>query len=124
MLDLGSATGRVALALARDGVQVWALDGSGAMVDQLVRRLESEPAGVRARVRPVCADLRDFALDRRFPLIVMAMNTLQVLTDPDDRLACLRVARRHLAPGGELVFDVALPNPEEIAGTTIPPFPW
>ncbi len=117
VLDLGSATGRVARALAHDGVEVWALDGSGAMVTQLVRRMESEPAEVRARLRPVCADLRDFALDRHFPLIVMAMNTLQVLTDHDDRLACLRAARRHLAPGGELVFDVALPDPEEITET-------
>jgi len=116
VLDLGSATGRVARALAHDGVEVWALDGSGAMLDQLARRMESEPAEVRARVRPVCADFRDFTLDRRFPLIVMAMNTLQVLTDPDDRLACLRAARRHLAPGGELVFDVDLPDHAEIIG--------
>ena len=44
------------------------------------------------------------------------MNTLQVLTEPADRLACLTAAREHLAPGGELIFDVALPDAEEIVG--------
>lgn len=114
VLDLGSATGRVARALGRDGAEVWALDGSVAMLDQLAHRLDSEPPEVRARIHTVRADLRDFALDRRFPLILIAMNTLQALTEPEDRLACLRTVRRHLAAGGELVFDVALPDAEEI----------
>ena len=32
VLDLGAATGRVAIPLARDGHEVWALDRSGAML--------------------------------------------------------------------------------------------
>ena len=42
------------------------------------------------------------------------MNTLQVLTDPADRLACLRRIRAHLREEGEFIFDVALPDVEEI----------
>ena len=45
------------------------------------------------------------------------MNTLQALTEPADRVACLSAAREHLAPGGELIFDVALPDAEEIVAT-------
>ena len=120
VLDLGAASGRVAIALARDGHEVVALDRSPHMLRELRRRLEREPEEVRERVRPVEGDLAGLAklrLEPRFPLILMAMNTFQVLTEPDDRLACLDAARELLAPGGELCFDVALPDLDEILGT-------
>lgn len=117
VLDLGCATGRVAIPLARDGHEVWALDRSPAMLDELRRRLAGEGADVAARVHPVQGDLARFALGRRFALVVVAMNTLQVLTDPGDRRAAFRSVHDHLAPGGELIFDVALPDVEEIEHT-------
>ena len=114
VLDLGTATGRVAIPLARDGQEVWALDRSPAMLVELDRRLEAEPREVRRRVRAVPGELAGFRLDRAFRLVLIAMNTLQALTEPADRLACLSAVREHLAPGGELIFDVALPDVEEI----------
>jgi SAM-dependent methyltransferase len=117
VLDLGAATGRVAIPLARDGHEVWALDRSEAMLAELRRRLEREPAGVRALVRPVLGDMAALRLPRAFPLVIVAMNTLQALTDPADRLACLRAVRAHLAEGGELAFEVGMPDPEEIVAT-------
>ncbi len=117
VLDLGCATGRVAIPLARDGHEVWALDRSPAMLDELRRRLAGEDPGVAARVHPVEGDLARFELGRRFALVAVAMNTLQVLTEPDDREAAFRSVSRHLAPGGELIFDVALPDVEEIEGS-------
>jgi hypothetical protein len=69
---------------------------------------------VRRRVATARADLRALDLGRRFPMVLVAMNTLQVLTEPDDRERALRAIARHVAPGGELLFDVALPDPGEI----------
>ncbi len=117
VLDLGSATGRVAIPLARDGHEVWAVDRSEAMLAELRRRLEREPPDVRARVRPVLGDLAALRLPRTFPLVIAAMNTLQVLTEAPDRLACFRAMRAHLAEGGELGFEVGLPDPGEIVAT-------
>jgi SAM-dependent methyltransferase len=117
VLDLGSATGRVALPLARDGAEVWALDASPAMLAVLERRLAEDGGEVLGRVHPVRGDLRALELGRRFALVVMAMNTFQLLVNPDDQLACLRAVREHLLPGGELAFDVALPDLGEVAGT-------
>ena len=87
------------------------------MLDELRRRLAGKGADVAARVHPVQGDLARFALGRRFALVVVAMNTLQVLTDPGDRGAAFRSVHDHLAPGGELIFDVALPDVEEIEHT-------
>jgi SAM-dependent methyltransferase len=117
VLDLGAAAGRVAIALARDGVEVWALDGSAHMLAAMAERLRDEEPAVRERVHPVRADLRAFDLGRRFGLILMPMNTMQVLLDTEDQLGCLTACRRHLAPGGELLFDVAMPDMGEIAAS-------
>jgi SAM-dependent methyltransferase len=117
VLDLGAATGRVAIPLARDGHEVWALDRSPAMLAELARRLEGEPPDVAARVRPVAGDIADLRLDGEFRLVIAAMNTLQVLTEPADRVACLRGVRAHLAEGGELAFEVGYPDPDEIVAT-------
>ena len=87
------------------------------MLAELGRRLEREPADVRARVHPVAGDLAALRLPVEFRLVIAAMNTLQVLTDPADRLACLRGVRAHLAPGGELAFEVGYPDPDEIVAT-------
>jgi SAM-dependent methyltransferase len=120
VLDLGAASGRVAIRLARDGHEVIAVDRSPHMLRELRRRLEDEPEDVRERVRPLEGDLAGLprlGLEPRFPLILMAMNTFQVLTEPEDRLACLTAVRDLLAPGGELGFDVALPDFAEILDT-------
>ncbi len=117
VLDLGAASGRVALALARDGHEVVALDRSPFMLQELERRLSGEPVAVRRRVRTVRGELSGPRVDGAFRLVIMAMNTFQVLTDPDEQLACLRAVRELLAPGGELGFDVALPDVGEIMDT-------
>lgn len=114
VLDLGAAAGRVAIPLARDGVEVWALDRSPAMLAELGRRLAREPEAVAARVRPVTGDLARIDIPHRFRLVMVAMNTLQVLTEPADRVSCMAGVRRHMDDGGEFVFDVALPDVAEI----------
>lgn len=110
VLDLGSASGRVALALARAGVEVWALDADPHMLTELAQAAAAEGAGVAARVRTVPGDMRAFSLEGRFPLALATMNTLQVLLDPADHAACLACVRRHLTGDGEFWFDVTLPD--------------
>jgi len=101
ILDIGAGTGRVALDLARRGHEVVALDRSAELLDALRERA----AGLA--ITTVAADARDFAIDRRFPLVLVPMQTLQLLEGADGRARCLTCVREHLAPGGLLAVALA-----------------
>jgi SAM-dependent methyltransferase len=101
VLDVGAGTGRVALDLARRGHEVVALDRSPELLDALRDRAPG------LAVTTVAADAREFALDRRFPLVVVPMQTLQLLGGAAGRASFLTCARAHLAPGGLLAAALA-----------------
>jgi len=101
VLDVGAGTGRVALDLARRGHEVVALDSSAALLDALRDR------AVGLHIATVAADARDFAIDRRFPLIIVPMQTLQLLGGAEGRGRFLTLARAHLAIGGLLAVALA-----------------
>ena len=101
VLDVGAGTGRVALDLAARGIEVVALDADASLLEALERR----SAGLG--VETVVADARGFALGRRFPLVLVPMQTLQLLGGASGRAAFLRRALDHLEPGGLLAAAVA-----------------
>jgi SAM-dependent methyltransferase len=101
VLDIGAGTGRVALDLAARGVPVVALDANAALLEALERRAAGLP------VETVVADARGFSLGRRFSLVLVPMQTLQLLGGPDGRAAFMRCALAHLEPGGLLAAALA-----------------
>jgi SAM-dependent methyltransferase len=101
VLDVGAGTGRVALDLARRGHEVVAVDRDPALLDALRERAAGLP------VSAVVADARDFALDRRFALVIVPMQTLQLLGGSAGRARFLECARAHLAGGGLLAVALA-----------------
>lgn len=101
VLDVGAGTGRVTLDLASRGTAVVALDADASLLAALERRAVGLP------VHTVVADARSFSLARRFPLVLVPMQTLQLLGGPAGRTAFLRRALDHLAPGGLLAAALA-----------------
>ena len=112
VLDVGAGTGRVTLELARAGVPVIALDADAALLDELSRRA----AGLPGEVRTVHADARSFTLGERVPLIVVPMQTIQLLGGADGRRAFLERAAAALAPGGAVAIAIAERFEEFIVG--------
>lgn len=110
VLDLACGSARLAIPLARAGYQVLGLDRSAPMLHRATERIARQGRAVRARISLACADMRRFALGRRFPLIIAAFNSFEHLYTRADLEACLACVRAHLEPGGLLVFDVQVPD--------------
>lgn len=100
VLDVGAGTGRVALELARGGHAVTALDDDPVLIAELARRADGLP------VTALRGDAREFELGVRFGLIIVPMQTIQLLGGDAGRHGFLETAARHLRPGGLLAVAV------------------
>ena len=122
VLEYGVGNGRIALPVARHGVDVVGVDWSPAMLADARARLKREPPEVRRRVRLVRGDMRRARLARRFPLVVCTFNTaLHLYTRPDVERFLARV-RAHLAPGGRFVVDLSVPSLENLSRDPARPY--
>ena len=110
VLDVGAGTGRVALDLARAGYCVTALDRDPELIVALEDRVgrKGQLLPLSSRLTTVVADAREFDLgDERFPLVIVPMQTIQLLGGVEGRAGFLRCAHRHLEPGGALAVAIA-----------------
>jgi SAM-dependent methyltransferase len=117
VLEHGIGNGRIAIPMARNGTRVWGIDLSRPMIADLRGRLRAEPALVRRRVTARVGDIRraNSVFDRRFPLVICPFNTALHLYDRKDVEAWLARVKEQLEPRGELVFDITMPMPEDLA---------
>lgn len=107
VLELGCGPGRVLSFLAEGGFSVSGIDCDAGMLD--LAQMRCFPR-FNDRVRLYLADMCDFALPDRFPLIIVPCNTFSYLDD-DQALQALTRIQNHLTSDGLAAFD--LPNPEE-----------
>lgn len=109
ILEIGSGTGRVALALASEGHPVVGLEPSDAM--RALAQRKAEQAQLTDRVKFVPGDMRRFQIEQRFGLIIAPLNTFLHNLTADDQLATLACCKKQLRPGGLLVLDCFNPDP-------------
>jgi SAM-dependent methyltransferase len=115
VLEYGVGNGRVALHVARAGIEVTGVDLSAAMLNDFRERLALEPPQVRARVTLIEGDMRSVRLEKRFPLVIAPFNALLHLYDRRDMEAFLAGVREHLTDEGRFLFDFSLPQPSDLA---------
>ncbi|MDP9033781.1 MAG: class I SAM-dependent methyltransferase [Myxococcota bacterium] len=122
ILEYGVGNGRIALPIARHGVDVVGVDHSRPMLADLRERIAREPEEVKRRVKLVTGDMRRVRLDRRFPLVVCAFNTALHLYDRRDVERFLASVRDHLAPGGLFLVDLSMPPLTDLARDPARPY--
>jgi SAM-dependent methyltransferase len=103
-LELGIGTGRIALPLARRGVDVHGIDLSEAMV----ARLRAKPGGEDVGV--MIGDFASTTVDGSFSLAYLVYNTIMNLTTQAAQIACFRNVSAHLEEGGRFVIEAGVPG--------------
>lgn len=103
-LELGIGTGRIALPLAAQGVDVCGLDASEAMLAQL----RSKPEGENLDV--VVGDMADASLGGPYGLVFVAFNTFFGLMSQERQIACFGNVASALEPGGSFVLECFVPD--------------
>src|SRR6202044_4035286 len=108
VLDIGAGTGRNALALARRGHPVDAVERTQKFADMIRAEAQGEALGVRIIQRDVFATMEDLRRDYR--LIVLSEVVSDFRTTQQLR-GVFELADRCMAPGGHLVFNAFLACP-------------
>ena len=113
VLELGCGTGRVSVPVAQAGMSVVGIDVSPSMIK--VARSKARTAGVSDHCIFRFGDMREIRLGQRFPLVIMPFRSFQDMLSIADQQATLNRVRRHLTPGGRLVFDIWAPDVHTLA---------
>lgn len=99
VLDAGCGSGRVAIELARRGIDVVGVDVDASMLATARRR--------QPDLQWIDDDLRRLDVGRRFDVVVMAGNVL-LFTPPGTQPELVAACARHVEPGGALVAGFSL----------------
>ena len=103
VLDASCGTGINAAVLARRGFDVWATDGSEAMIEEAAARFRREQLAIPVR-RCLWADL-PVTLAERFDVVLCVGNSLVHAAGQDAMVKALTGLRRMTRPGGHVVID-------------------
>ena len=114
VLEVGSGTGRVTIPLAEagaaNGFDVVGLELIPEMLEAAEHRRRELGKQAKKRLAFVKGDMRSWAADNPFDLIVSPGSTFCHLLSLDDQTAAWRQAFENLSPGGRLAVDVSMPD--------------
>ncbi len=115
IVELGVGTGRIAVPIAAEGIEVIGVDSSEGMLAVCAQR--AELAGVRDQLDLRLGDLREPPVEERVELVVCPFRSFLHLESEQERRTALGAARELLVPGGRLAFDVFAPGADDIEQT-------
>lgn len=104
VLELGIGTGRVALPLAAKGVEVYGIDASSAMLEELHAKPGSK------KITGILGDFAEISLNRRFKIIFVVFGTFFCLTSQKAQIQCLKQVAVHLTEDGLFVIQASVPD--------------
>jgi len=116
VLELGIGTGRFALPLAKNNLDVHGLDASESMVARLRNK-----AGVD-KIAVTMGNFADVQVEGEFQLVYVVFNTFFALQSQEMQVRCFRNVASHLARTFALVIEAFVPDLTRfVKGQTIRP---
>jgi SAM-dependent methyltransferase len=104
-LELAIGTGRIAIPLARRGVNIHGIDSS----DEMIGKLREKEGGAEIPVSK--GDIAAFAVDQEYSLVFLVLNTIYALQSQEEQISCFAKAAAALRPGGHFVVEAFMPDP-------------
>ncbi|MDG0865688.1 methyltransferase domain-containing protein [Candidatus Lucifugimonas marina] len=114
ILEIGVGTGRIALPLAKDGMEIVGIDLYEPML-KVAQQRALDVAPLDGSLKLIQADMRDFDLKRKFPVVTIPARTLLLATTEEDQIDTLCRAVQHLEEDGTMAFNLFYPDPEMLA---------
>jgi len=91
------------------------------MLERFQQNLDRESSTVASRVKLIRQDIADLELrERRFPLAIMAFNSLLLITEFASQCIALQAIGEHLSDRGLLVLDIVNPLNLPLQGDPVP----
>jgi len=103
-LEFAIGTGRIALPLARAGIQVDGIEQSQHMVDRMREKAGGEDVHV------VIGDMARTSMGRKYRLVYLVYNTIGNLLTQDKQVRCFENAARHMTDDGVFVLECRVPT--------------
>jgi SAM-dependent methyltransferase len=110
ILEVGVGTGRFFTEALKQGIDIYGIDISPAMLDVLKKRIPEKDYQ-----RVSLQDIRDFEFDISFRLITAPFRVFMHLTETSDQIKALNHVYDKLEDEGSFIFDLYIPNPALLA---------
>ncbi len=104
VLELGIGTGRIAIELKKQGVDVHGIEIS----PEMINKLRDKELGKEIPV--TTGSFAQIPATPSFSMIYAGFNTFFGLLTPEDQLSCMESISKNLQPGGCLILECMIPD--------------
>ena len=114
VLELGCGTGRVTFPIAKEGIDLLALDNSMGMLKVSLEKMKHQGTSY-SNLEFVKSDMRNFAFNKKFDLIIIPFRGFQSLLNISDQIQTVLNIKKHLTENGRFIFSAFVPDAESMS---------